>query len=196
MQLKIFSGRIFFIVFFWGLILFATTFIYIKSSHSSWIFTKTKDTLAEEKRGLPVRLKIPKIDLDASVEYVGLTRDGAMDVPLNIDNVAWYKLWTSPGKKGSAVIAGHYGAINGKIPAFENLDTLREGDKIYILTNWGGTLSFVVRQIKKYKWDANAPEVFHSDDGKSHLNLITCDGAWDARIKMYPQRLVIFTDQE
>ena len=59
--------------------------------------------------GFPVRLRIPSINVDAPVEYVGLTPDGAMDVPKERANVAWFNLGPRPGENGSAVVAGHYG---------------------------------------------------------------------------------------
>src|SRR5690348_15382799 len=42
--------------------------------------------------GLPVRIKIPAIGVDAAIEYVGLTPDGLMDVPKKWENTAWYQL--------------------------------------------------------------------------------------------------------
>src|ERR1035437_3088718 len=56
---------------------------------------------------LPIRLKIPKINADAPVEYVGLAPDGSMGVPAGPNNVGWFDLGPRPGNIGSAVIAGH-----------------------------------------------------------------------------------------
>jgi hypothetical protein len=53
----------------------------------------------------------------------------------------------------------------------------------------------VVREIQRYDPNADASSVFSSNDGKSHLNLITCEGIWDEVSQSYPQRLVIFTDK-
>jgi len=146
--------------------------------------------------GLPIILKIPKINVESGIEYVGLTSDGAMDVPKNQDNVAWFKLGQRPGEDGSAVIAGHYGLKDGKPSVFDNLHKLVKGDKLYIEDDQGKAISFVVREIKSYDPQANATEVFNSNDGKSHLNLITCEGTWDEIFKTYSQRLVVFTDRE
>jgi LPXTG-site transpeptidase (sortase) family protein len=145
---------------------------------------------------LPIRIKIPSIAVDSAVEYVGLTAEGYMEVPKNRDNVAWFALGTIPGENGSAVIAGHYGFKDGKSSAFDNLHKLREGDKILITDTMGETISFVVRKYRRYGPDADASAVFNSDDSKSHLNLITCEGAWDDASESYPERLVVFTDKE
>ena len=146
--------------------------------------------------GLPVRLKIPSINIDAPVEYAGLTPDGAMDVPKERANVAWFNLGPRPGENGSAVVAGHYGWKNGKSSAFDNLYKLRKGDKLYIEDDKGAIVSFVVRESRRYDPNADASDVFGSSDGKSHLNLITCEGVWDKVSKTYSKRLVVFTDKE
>lgn len=141
-------------------------------------------------------LKISSINIDAPVEYVGLASDGAMDVPKERANVAWFNLGPRPGEQGSAVVAGHYGWKNGKASAFDNLYKLRKGDKLYIEDEKGATIAFVVRESRRYDPEADASGVFGSSDGRAHLNLVTCEGAWDRVSKTYSKRLVVFTDKE
>ncbi|MEX1014229.1 MAG: class F sortase [Candidatus Paceibacterota bacterium] len=145
---------------------------------------------------LPIRLKIPGINIDAPIEYVGLTSDGAMDVPKKSDNVAWFNLGPRPGDKGSAVIAGHYGWENNISAVFDNLHKLNKGDQIYIEDEKGMIITFVVREVKVYDRNEIEPDVFKSSDNKAHLNLITCVGVWDKVSKTYSKRLVVFTDKE
>lgn len=146
--------------------------------------------------GKPTHLIIPSINVDSAVEYVGLDSDGAMDVPKNRYNVGWFEIGPRPGENGSAVIAGHYGRKDGKGSAFDDLHKLRKGNKVYIKDDKGVFVSFVVQGSQRYDSKANASGVFSSDDGKSHLNLITCEGVWDEAIKQYSKRLVVFTDRE
>jgi LPXTG-site transpeptidase (sortase) family protein len=146
--------------------------------------------------GLPIRLKIPKINLDAIIESAGFTADGAVDVPKGPANVSWFNLGSRPGENGSSVIVGHYGIWkNGQGSVFNNLYQLRQGDQLFVEDDKGAIIAFVVRESRRYNPDENAPEVFNSSDGKPHLNLITCDGAWDEISKTYSQRLVVFTDK-
>lgn len=150
----------------------------------------------EVSSGIPMRLKIPGIDVDAAVEYVGVTPDGAMDIPKSQDNAAWFELGQRPGENGSAVIAGHYGwRKNGKPSAFDNLYKLRKGDKLYIEDDKGAIITFVVRESRRYDPNADASDVFDSSDGKAHLNLVTCEGVWDEVAGSYSKRLVVFTDK-
>ncbi len=146
---------------------------------------------SEPTFGLPVRLKIPAINVDAVVEAVGLTSAGAMDTPKNPDGVGWFDLDSRPGNTGSAVIAGHYGIWkNGQETVFNNLNKLRPGDKITVLDNAGTAISFVMRQSRNFDPNADASSVFVSGDAKSHLNLITCEGIWNDKTKSCSERLV------
>ena len=120
-----------------------------------------------------------------------------MDVPKERANVAWFNLGPRPGENGSAVIAGHYGRWkNGKGSVFDNLHKLRKGDKIYVEDENGVIITFVVRESRRYDPNASVGDVFGSNDGKAHLNLITCEGVWDKVSKTYSKRLVVFTDKE
>lgn len=146
--------------------------------------------------GFPVRLKIPKIKVDADLEYTGLTPQGAVDVPKDFTKVSWFNLGPRPGEIGNAVITGHYGWKNGKTSVFDNLYKLRVGDKLSVTDENGKIISFVVRKIRRFDPKADASDVFISQDGKSHLNLITCEGIWNKILKSYSKRLVVFTDKE
>lgn len=144
----------------------------------------------------PARLKIPSINVDAPVEYVGLTPDGAMAVPKGPNEVVWFNLGPRPGENGSAVISGHYGWKNDTPAVFDNLHELRKGDQISFEDGEGVNVTFVVRETRIYSKDEAAPDVFSSSDGKAHLNLITCAGAWNDAGGTYSERLVVFTDKE
>ena len=149
------------------------------------------------KVDLPTRLEIPAINVTAPIVYEGLTSEGAMDIKKDPTEVAWYKLGPRPGEKGSAVIAGHYGfSANGEGSVFNGLHTLNKGDKISVIDNNNTTTNFVVRESRRYSPKADATDVFISNDGKSHLNLITCDGIWENDQNTYSNRLVVFADKE
>lgn len=153
-------------------------------------------SLEQTNLGLPVTLKIPRINVDATIEYVGVTSEGRMGVPKGPAEVAWYKFGPRPGETGSAVIAGHSGWKNNKPAVFDNLNKLQKGDKIYIEDEKGVVVTFVVREKRLYDPNADATDVFSSTDGKIHLNLITCEGVWDEVTKSRSKRLIVFTDKK
>lgn len=146
--------------------------------------------------GVPIRLDIPSIGVWAVVDSVGLTVDGAMDIKKNPDDVAWYNLGARPGDIGNAVIAGHYGWENGKGSVFNELHTLKKGDEVSVNDETGKLTVFVVRKSERYDPAADATTIFRSNDGKAHLNLITCEGVWNNITKTYSGRLVVFTDKK
>ena len=100
-----------------------------------------------------------------------------------------------PGELGSSIIDGHSGWKNGIPAVFDNLYKLKKGDNIYVEDKNGKVSTFVVRETKMYDSKANPAEVFVSNDGKAHLNLITCAGVWDNTLKSHSSRLVVFTDK-
>ncbi len=151
--------------------------------------------LAEEEVniGLPIRLKIPAINVDAAIQYVGLTPTGAMGVPSNLVDTAWYNLGPRPGQKGNAVIDGHRSSRAWVPAVFDHLDDLRVGDYLTIEDDQGTIITFIVRENRTYDPEEDASDVFSQSDG-IHLNLISCSGNWDKVQKSFNKRVVIFTD--
>lgn len=146
--------------------------------------------------GFPVRLIIPKINVDAGFEYVGLAPDGAMGAPQGPADVAWFNRSPRPGEKGSSLVAGHFGWRDNIPAVFDNLHELKKGDKVYVIDDKGVSTVFVVRELRRYDLTSDASSVFISNDGEAHLNLITCEGVWDPVSRSYSKRLVVFTDKE
>lgn len=149
----------------------------------------------DQQTGPPVRLFIPKINVEATVLSLGLTPTGVMDVPTTPDDVAWFEQGPRPGERGSAVISGHFGWKNGQAAVFDDLYRLSEGDKIFLEDAAGVRRTFAVRELRKLKEHDDASTVFSSSDGGTHLNLITCSGVWNKNKKSYSDRLVVFTDK-
>lgn len=148
-----------------------------------------------ENVGLPVRLKIPVIGVDAKVQSVGLTNSGRMGIPTNFTDVAWYNLNPRPGQSGSAVIDGHLDNARDANAVFARLNELKSGDEIFVVDERGLELKFVVKSSAVYS-DSYAPlsTIFDKSGNIAKLNLITCDGAWDQQAKNYDKRLVVYTE--
>lgn len=144
---------------------------------------------------IPVRFKIPSIGVDAAVEKVSLASDGSLGVPKKPLDTGWYDFGTRPGDVGSAIIDGHVDWWYGATAVFAELHRVKAGDKIEVVDDNGAVISFVVREIRTYDASAQAQDVFSSNDGKAHLNIITCDGVWDKSAHQYSQRLVVFADK-
>jgi hypothetical protein len=150
---------------------------------------------ADAGAGVPVRLQIPSIAVDAPIEAVGLTADGLMDVPKQYDDVGWYALGPRPGDLGNAVIAGHVDSTSG--PAiFWRLRRLVPGQEIGVVGDDGVIHEFVVTAVARYRrTDAPLERIFGATAG-THLNLITCDSdtSFDAQSDEYAGSIVVYTD--
>ena len=143
--------------------------------------------------GLPVRLIIPSLGVDAAIEQVGIGADGNMETPSNPWNTAWYAPGTRPGQPGNAAIAGHvdYRGIGAVV--FWELNLLAPGDEVLVVTDGGLTLRFLVRGQASYT-PATAPlnDIF-GPAATPNLNLITCAGTFNPATRSYDQRLIVFT---
>jgi sortase A len=154
--------------------------------------TQTKSE--KEHVGIPVRLKIPSINVDAIVEHVGIIPNGEMGVPQNTINVGWFSLGSRPGDVGSAVIAGHLNGLWGQPGVFASLFKLKFGDKIYTEDDQGVIKVFVVQDNQIY--NPGYADAIFSNNNSVHLNLITCEGSWNETRKSFSKRRIVFADLE
>lgn len=147
-----------------------------------------------EKIGVPKKISVPLYGIYGDIQEVGLTASGAMGVPSNFISAGWFKLGARPGENGNAVIAGHLDTYSGKGGIFWNLNKMKKGDYVYVTDENNNKMRFQVIKSVLYD-DENAPmsEIF-GPNSKAHLNLITCDGAWNQGKKSYDKRLVVFTE--
>lgn len=147
---------------------------------------------ANQEGSPPMRLSIPTLTIDANVQKVGVTKAGAMGVPNNFTDVAWYKYGTVPGQVGSAVIDGHVDNGLSLAGVFKHLSDIKVGDVIYIETASSTNLTFVVTDVELYPYKEVPLEKLFNQNDAAHLNLITCDGAWIAGEKTYDHRFVVY----
>lgn len=148
----------------------------------------------EEKIGVPTRLKIPAINVDAPVESVAQDSAGRMDVPKNSRNVAWYNLGYYPGQIGSAVMSGHLDNRDGSRAVFWDLEKLKSGDELIVTDSQGKEYVFEVTKVVKYKTNEVPLKDVFASHGTEQLNLITCEGTFIGGI--YDHRLVVYSESK
>jgi sortase (surface protein transpeptidase) len=138
---------------------------------------------------VPLRLQIPSIGVDAVVERVGVTPEGNLGVPENVDDVAWYRDGPAPGAAGDAVIDGHLDWFTG--PAvFQGLSRLRAGDLEMVSTGSGQRLTFKVSRVYTVSFESSPPGLFDRA-GPPRMSLLTCAGPWDPVHETYASRLIV-----
>jgi LPXTG-site transpeptidase (sortase) family protein len=155
--------------------------------------TQLESTHAAAPGAYPVRLQIPSLNVDANVQYVGITAHGTMAVPNNFTDVGWYKYGSVPGTQGSAVFAGHVDNALALPGVFKHLQDIQPGADIYVITKDGNKLHFIVDEATAYAVnDVPTSRIFETS-GSAHLNLITCEGSWVQSQKEYDHRLVVYS---
>jgi len=144
--------------------------------------------------GLPSRLLIPKINVDAKIEHLGLTSGGAVMAPAGGRDTSWFTGGVRPGQNGSALISGHYGIWQDSTNSvFNFLHTLKPGDLVQVRDENGNLISFKVKSMRVYDKEDKVPELFEKS-GEPRMNIITCHGTWLPGEQTYNQRLVVFTE--
>lgn len=140
----------------------------------------------------PDRIRIPSIRVDAPLMGLGLTRTGSLDVPpAERKNLAgWYEAGTTPGERGTAIVAGHVDNADG--PAvFYRLGALRKGSTIEVDRRDGGTALFSVDAVEVYDAKAFPDEKVYGAAPRPELRVITCGGGY-SRTTGYQGNVVVF----
>ncbi|MBA3532641.1 MAG: class F sortase [Ardenticatenales bacterium] len=149
--------------------------------------------VVHQRIAVPVRIKIPSLNIDASIESVGKDNQGRVDVPRGVMNAAWYNLLARPGEVGNAIMTGHLDDYKSQPAVFWRLNELRVGDAILVVDADGQTHRFEVLDKAIYGYNDPAPmEQIYGFTLKRNLNIITCNGTWDAKNWNYDKRLVIY----
>ncbi len=144
--------------------------------------------------GIPQRLIIPSIGVDASVEQVQVTESHDLQVPQlqPFDNVGWYAHGPKPGERGNAAIDGHLDRKDGSPAVFWNLKKLQPGAQIIVEDAFEHRYSFHVERVERFSpYQAPPADIFGPSQGV-HLNLLTCAGTWIPAQHQTNQRLVVY----
>lgn len=141
---------------------------------------------------LPVRLRIPTLDLDATfTDPLGLAHNGEIEVPKGYEEVGWYKYGPTPGELGPSVVLGHVDSVAG--PAvFYSLGQLALGDEIEIEREDGSIAMFEVTALERYAQDDFPTQLVYGDIDHAGLRLVTCTGTFDRGIQRYSHNLVVY----
>lgn len=170
-------------------------FVPSTSASSSAVISETRrEEMKDQSAAViyPNRLEIPAISVNASVQEVGVTKEGNIGIPSNFTDVAWYKYGPMPGQYGNAVFDGH--VDNGlSLPGvFSKLHTVKKGDNVYVVDRNGSRMRFIVDTVAIYNYQ-NIPSeaIFGTNDDAARIVLITCGGSWIKKDKTYDQRVIV-----
>ncbi|WP_322796684.1 class F sortase [Tepidiforma sp.] len=145
--------------------------------------------------GSVARIIIPRFNVDAPIEELGITPDGALDTPKNENtHVGWYPMYDRPGWLGNAIFSAH--VYYHSIPApFVNLAKSQPGDEIIVVMADGTRYRYEVISNNRYHRDTipMGDIIWPKDkaDYDEWVTLITCGGELDATGLEYLSRDVV-----
>ncbi|PPH85684.1 class F sortase [Rathayibacter sp. AY1D5] len=139
----------------------------------------------------PARLSVPAMGLDEPLIALGIQSDGAMEVPVDYDDVGWFSGGGRPGGSGRTVIAAHVDSRSG--PAvFFRLGELAPGDEIAVSGVDGSDHRYRVTAVESHAKAAFPTARVFGATLEEELILVTCGGEYDAAIGRYRDNLVVF----
>ncbi|MCT9144072.1 class F sortase, partial [Streptomyces violarus] len=123
---------------------------------------------------------------------LGLTKTGSLDAPPAArGNLAgWYEAGTTPGERGTAIVAGHVDNADG--PAvFYGLGALTKGSTIEVDRRDGRVAVFTVDAVEAYAAKDFPDRKVYGPARRPELRVITC-GAGYSRTTGYQGNVVVF----
>ncbi len=140
----------------------------------------------------PAVIRIPRLDVEASIIPLGLRDDGAIEVPEDPDQAGWWLGGPEPGETGPAVILGHVDSREEGPAVFFYLRYLETGDEIHIDRVDGSTVTYVVESTESHDKDAFPTNAVYGPTEQPTLRLVTCGGDYDFDVRTYPENVVVF----
>ena len=153
---------------------------------------RTTATPALPAFGIPVRLSIPAIGINAPVEPVGVDDRGDMAIPEQVQQIGWYRFGAAPGAtSGSIVMSGHVDSAQQGLGAFSRLGDLRAGDRVGVTDAAGHQLTYRVVSREMFDKSSVPLQDLFSRLGSPRLTLITCGGSFDRAALSYRDNVVV-----
>jgi sortase (surface protein transpeptidase) len=142
----------------------------------------------------PVRVRIPRIGVDAAVLALELDPHGVLPPPPTNHETGWWRAGPEPGEAGPAVVVGHVDSQEG--PAvFFRLRDLDPGDRIAVERADGTAAEFTVGRTERYGKNSFPTAEVYGDTPNAQLRLITCGGAFDRTSGHYLDNVVVYADR-
>lgn len=142
----------------------------------------------------PLALAIPAIGVQSPLLHLGLTAEGALEVPTpgpHYNEAGWYRYSPAPGSLGPAVIAGHVDSAAAGPSVFFRLGSLRPRDTVLITRADGSVAVFAVDDVRRYPKSRFPSQLVYGNTNRAALRLITCGGPFDRVSGHYLDNIVV-----
>ncbi len=165
----------------------------------SWDYSPLSDHLsydsvndARMQAPNPATIRIPRLDVEASIIPLGLEEDGSIEVPENPEQAGWWLGGPEPGEMGPAVILGHVDSQEEGPAVFFHLRYMEVGDKIHIDRVDGSTITYVVESTERHDKDEFPTDAVYGPTEQPTLRLVTCGGDFDFDVRTYEENVIVF----
>ena len=133
---------------------------------------------ADRSDPAPRFLTVAGTTISMDIVEVGVTPDGAMEIPEAFDEAGWYRHGAAPGAaSGTAVVAAHVDTTSDLAP-FSQLKSLAKGTRITVERKGAPPLGFRVVSVDLMAKDRFDGAALFRRDGPHALKLVTCGGRW------------------
>ena len=140
--------------------------------------------------GVPTELRLAG-RLRVSLDPVGVSADGNVEIPGDPAHAGWWAAGSAPGDPaGSTVLVGHLDSGTRGLGAFAALLDVSLGDEVQIVDASGAVFRYAItgrQQVSK----AALPASVFSREGTPRLVLITCGGRFDPRTHHYDDNIIV-----
>ena len=140
----------------------------------------------------PAVIRIPRLEVEASIIPLGLQEDGTIEVPEDPDQTGWWLGGPEPGETGPAVILGHVDSQEEGPAVFYHLQYLDPGDEIHIDRVDGSTITYVVEATERHDKDTFPTDSVYGPTEEPTLRLVTCGGVFDYDVRSYQDNVIVF----
>jgi LPXTG-site transpeptidase (sortase) family protein len=182
-------------VVFFALIAFTAIMLNILTSQGffnvsdRFLWKQTSNLISKRQ---PVKIAIPSVNIESSIERVGVDAAGKMQAPSSAKIVSWYQFGALPGEKGNLVLSGHKDSALGP-GVFYTLESIKSGNPITLTDAKNNVFQYkaITTQIVDSE-KLPVKEIFSDQKKDKNLYLITCAGRWNLFSKTYDKRALVF----
>ncbi|MCB5291629.1 class F sortase [Arthrobacter sp. SO3] len=143
------------------------------------------------KNPAPRFLTVDGTAINMSIVEVGVSPDGAMEIPESFNEAGWYRFGPAPGAAaGAAVVAAHVDTTSDSAP-FSQLKSLEPGTFVTVRREGAAPLTFRVTGVELMAKDAFDGASIFRRDGPHQLKLVTCGGRWLDEQQDYGDNVIV-----
>ena len=128
---------------------------------------------------VPVRVRIPALEVDAEIQDTGVEESGRMEVVASAFIISWLRDSAIPGNDGNSILAGH-NRWAGQDGHLIDMDTLTVGDALEIEYADGEKRTFLLESVFIYALKTAPTAEIMDAGGPARITVITCKGPYNA----------------